>query len=152
MKERLDLARELGATHTIDTSNFKDLDELVKRVRELTDGYGTSVTMDATGVLPLIKKGIEFTSRRGQYIQVGSSRPDTILDIPLQDFMGSGKRIIGAVEGQVIPKEYIPKMIAWYREGKFPIDRLTREYPAEEFEDAIAGMTGGSVIKPIIRW
>jgi Zn-dependent alcohol dehydrogenase len=152
VQPRLDLAKELGATHTINTLSFTDLQQLIDEVRSFTGGYGTSITMDATGVLPLIKSGLEFTARRGQYIQVGSSKPESVLDIPLQDFMVSGKRIIGAVEGQVIPQEYIPKMIQWSREGKFPFDKFTKQYPAEQFEHAIAGMVKGAVIKPIIQW
>jgi len=108
--------------------------------------------MDATGVLPLIEKGIEYTARGGQYIQVGSSKPDAVLTIPVQDFMTSGKRLIGAVEGQVIPQKWVPKMIKWYREGKFPFDKFMKSYPAEEFLEAIYGMESGAVIKPIIIW
>ena len=83
--------------------------------------------------MPLIKNALEFTARRGQYVQVGTTKPDVELSIPLQEFMCSGKRIIGAIEGQVVPREYVPKMIEWYREGKFPVNVLVKEFPAEDF-------------------
>lgn len=152
VKDRLELAKKLGATHAIDTNGMTDLNDLVKKVREITGGWGTTITMDATGVLPLIEKGIEFTARRGQYIQVGSAKPDDVLKIPLFEFMVSGKRFMGAVEGQVVPQEYIPKMVKWYREGKFPFDIFMKKYPADKFLDAISGMESGEVIKPIIIW
>ena len=152
VSSRLALAKELGATHTIDTSELSHLDELVQKVRDLTDGYGTSITMDATGFLKLIQKGIEFTARRGQYIQVGSTPRGAVLEIPLQQMMISGKRLIFAVEGQVIPQQYIPKMIKWNREGRLPFDRLSKFFPAEQFMEAIHGMEDGTTIKPIIVW
>ncbi|KIW04957.1 uncharacterized protein PV09_04120 [Verruconis gallopava] len=152
VQQRLELAKELGATHAIHTGSMKDLDELVKQVRELTGGYGTTITMDATGVVPLICKGIEFTARRGQYIQVGSTGPDAVIKLPIQEFMTSGKRIMGAVEGQVTPQEYVPKMISWYRAGEFPFNKLVTLYRAEDFMDALGSMKSGEVIKPIIAW
>ena len=151
IKDRLELAKRLGATHAIDTSNLKD-GEVVKKVRSLTDGYGTTISVDTTGVLPLIQQALEFTARRGQYVQVGTTKPDCELSIPLQEFMCSGKRIIGAIEGQVIPQDYVPKMIEWYREGKFPMNLLTKEFAANDFDAAFKGMKSGDVIKPILRW
>jgi Zn-dependent alcohol dehydrogenase len=151
VQQRLNLAEELGATHAINSTGM-GLDDLVAEVRKLTDGYGTSITVDTTGVLPLIEKGIEFTARRGQYIQVGSTRPDVVLHIPLQAFMDSGKKIIGAIEGQVVPQKYIPQMIEWHRQGKFPFDRFMKQYPANQFMEAINGMHTREVIKPIIVW
>jgi Zn-dependent alcohol dehydrogenase len=151
--DRLDLAiKRLGATHAINTSTMTSTEELVDQVRRLTGGYGTTITVDTTGVLPLIQKGLEFTARRGQYIQVGTTKPDCELSIPLQAFMCSGKRIIGAIEGQVIPQEYVPRMIKWYREGRFPIDLFVKEYAAANFDQAFAGMKSGTIIKPILRW
>ena len=86
------------------------------------------------------------------YIQVGSSPPDQVLKIPVQLFMDSGKRIMGAVEGQVVPQEYVPQMIEWYRQGKLPIDKFAKQYAAEDFMSAIQGMHSGETIKPIILW
>jgi Zn-dependent alcohol dehydrogenase len=151
VQQRLNLAKNLGATHVINSTDMR-LDDLVAEVRKLTDGYGTSITIDTTGVLSLIEKGIEFTARRGQYIQVGSTKPDVVLQIPVQAFMDSGKRIIGAIEGQVVPQKYIPQMIAWHRQGKFPFDKFMKQYPAEQFMEAIDGMHTGEIIKPIIVW
>jgi Zn-dependent alcohol dehydrogenase len=66
--------------------------------------------------------------------------------------MVSGKRFIGAVEGDVVPAEYLPKMIGWWREGRFPVDKLVKYFKADEFMGAIGEMHGGSTIKPIIVW
>ncbi|KAE9969824.1 hypothetical protein EG328_006660 [Venturia inaequalis] len=148
---RLELAKEIGATHTINSDGM-DMPALIQAVRDLTDGYGSSITMDATGVPKLIAAGVEFTRRRGQYLQIGSAPMDAKLEIELFNFMASGKRFIGAVEGDIIPAEYIPKMIGWYREGKFPIDKLMKTFKADNFMGAIHEMHTGETIKPIIVW
>ncbi|KAF2425753.1 NAD(P)-binding protein [Tothia fuscella] len=149
VQSRLDLAKELGATHVINTS---DVPDLVKAVQDLTEGYGTSITMDTTGLLALIKAGLEFTRIKGQYIQVGTTPPDAKLEIEVFKFMVAGKRFIGAVEGDVIPSEYLPKMIQWYRDGKFPVNRLIEYFKAEDFMKGIKAMESGGTIKPIILW
>jgi len=59
---------------------------------------------------------------------------------------------MGAIEGNATPSEYVPKMIQWYREGKFPFDKLIKMMPAEEFESGLHSMHDGSVIKPVLTW
>jgi Zn-dependent alcohol dehydrogenase len=152
VESRLTLAKELGATHTINTSSMTDFNDLVTQVRTITDGYGSSITMDTTGYLPLIRTALEFTRIRGQYIQIGTAPMDAKLEIEVFKFMVSGKRFIGAVEGDVVPQSYLPIMIGWYREGKFPVNRLVQFFEAEKFMDAIGAMEGGGVVKPVIVW
>ena len=43
-------------------------------------------------------------------------------------------------KGEAYPPEYVPKMIGWYREGKFPFDRLCKFMKADEFEQALKEM------------
>lgn len=148
---RLELAKELGATHGINTAGM-GLDELVKAVRDLTDGLGASVTMDTTGVVALITKAVEFTRLKGKVIQVGTAPIDAKLEIPIFEFMVMGKQYIGAVEGDSFPPKYVPEMIQWYREGKFPVDRLVKFFKAEEYEKALHEMHTGETVKPIIVW
>ncbi|TLD29807.1 putative alcohol dehydrogenase protein [Venturia nashicola] len=148
---RLELAKEIGATHTINSDGM-DMPALIKAVRHLTDGYGSSITMDTTGLPKLIAAGVEFTRRKGQYVQIGSASMDAKIEIEIFNFMASGKKFIGAVEGDIVPTEYIPKMIGWYREGKFPIDKLMKTFKADDFMGAIHEMHTGETIKPIIVW
>lgn len=149
---RLEIAKELGCSRVIDTSKLKDFSDVVEEVRKATDGYGSTITLDTTGVQKLIEAGVEFTSNYGQYIQVGTAPPDAKLEISIFKFMATGKRFIGAVEGQVIPQEFVPRMIGWYRDGRFPVDRLMKMFQAEEFEKAIDEMHDGTTIKPVITW
>lgn len=151
VESRLKLARELGATDVIDGSKLGDK-SLVDAVKELTSGLGPTVTIDTTGVPALIKAGLESTRNCGKYIQVGTSPFDFNLEILLFPHMISGKQIIGAIEGQAYPPEYVPKMIQWYREGKFPIDRLMKFMKADDFEQALKEMHDGITIKPILCW
>ena len=150
IQSRLDLAKELGATHVIDGSTLPEGKQLGDVVKEIADGVGPSVTIDTTGVPALIKAGVEFTRNRGKILQVGS--PPFDFNLELETFMVSGKQFIGAIEGQAYPPEYVPKMIKWYREGRFPIGKMMKFIPAEDFQQGLKEMHDGVTIKPILLW
>ncbi|OAX80739.1 hypothetical protein ACJ72_04923 [Emergomyces africanus] len=151
---RTELAKELGATHVINTAAMDgDMEKVKQAVCGMTDGsLGTSITVDTTGVMPLIEAGVAFTAPRGHYIQIGSPAPGTALSLSLGPLMISGKSITGTIEGDTVSREYIPQMIQWYREGKLPLEKLVKVFDAEEFQRALGEMVNGTVVKPVIVW
>ncbi|KAK7533407.1 chaperonin 10-like protein [Phyllosticta citricarpa] len=149
---RLRVAKELGATHTINTSAMDDLDELVKQVQGLTGGYGAAVTIEATGAMPIIRKGLAMTRFAGKYVQVGVAPFGEEMSFEVFPNMTSGRQIIGTVEGDAIPSEFVPKMVEWFKGGKFPVEKLVRFYKAEEWHDAVRDMELGETIKAVITW
>ena len=78
---RVELAKSLGATHVINTSD-PDLD-LVQEIKKITQGAGTTVTVDASGNVGLITKGLEVTAKGGQMILVGLMPIDAQLNVHL---------------------------------------------------------------------
>ncbi|KIW16506.1 hypothetical protein PV08_06561 [Exophiala spinifera] len=150
VEARLDLARSLGATHTINTSTVGG--GLEQAVRDITSGSGTTITIDATGVVPLIQQGLEFTANQGKMILLGVAPMTAALQVALVSFMVTGKQSFGSMEGGVRPSDYVPRMIQWHRQGNFPIDKLVKYYKVEEFEKAIHDMEQGTTVKPILLW
>ncbi|KAG6357342.1 hypothetical protein INS49_013218 [Diaporthe citri] len=147
---RLELAKSFGATHVINTSLLTE--GLVKEIKNVTGGTGTTITVDATGVVSLIQEGVEFTANQGKFILLGVPPMDAGLEISLMRYMFSGKSILGSMEGSVYPEEYIPSMIRWYRAGRFPVDKLVKFYSAKDFRKAVKDMEEGVVIKPVLIW
>jgi len=79
--DRLGLAKDLGATHAINTSD-STLD-VVTAVRDATEGQGSTITIDTTGNMQVIRSGVEFTAFRGQMIFIGVPPPDAELNVQL---------------------------------------------------------------------
>jgi hypothetical protein len=50
------------------------------------------------------------------------------------------------------PLQYIPQMIQWNREGKFPLDGIIKYYKAEDWEQALADMKSGVTTKPVLTF
>jgi Zn-dependent alcohol dehydrogenase len=149
---RLELAKEMGATHVIDSSKLPEGKTLVDAVREAAEGLGPTITVDTTGVPALIKASIDFARNRGKVIQVGSAPFDFKLELTVFDFMVRGIQYIGAIEGQAYPPDFVPKMVQWRKEGKFPVDKMMKLMPADKFEEALHEMHDGTTIKPILVW
>lgn len=82
---RLELAKSFGATHVINTSFLTG--GLVKEIKNITRGSGTSITVDATGVVSLIQEGVEFTANQGKFILLGVPPMDAGLEISLVRYM-----------------------------------------------------------------
>lgn len=78
---RLELAKSLGATHVVNTGEIKGT--LIEEIRGLTGGPGTTITVDASGAVPLIQQGVEFTANQGKMILLGIPPMDATLQITL---------------------------------------------------------------------
>ena len=66
------------------------------------------------------------------------------------ELMGQCKTLGGVVEGCCIPQLFIPKLIDYYREGRFPFDKLIKYYPFSEINQAFADTKSGKVIKAVL--
>lgn len=151
-ESRLQLAKELGATHVVRVDPSMALQDVTAAVMAITGGLGTNITLDTTGVPPLIAEGVKMTGFKGKILQVGTAPETAALTIPIHEFMVSGRQFMGVVEGDVVPQEYLPNLISWVKEGRLPLERIVKYYKAEEFEAAIRDMQSGQTVKPVILW
>lgn len=143
---RLDLARELGATHTI---NGMEADA-VAEIRQITGG-GVDYALDTTGLPALIGQCVEALRQRGTAAILGASRPDAMIALPANTFMQSCKTLMGVVEGDSVPDVLVPALLDLHLQGRFPFDRLVRFYDFDQINQAAADAESGAAVKPIIR-
>lgn len=153
---RLEVAKKLGATHVFDTSHLdikaEDYAEkLAGELKALAPDGKINFALDTTGVLSLINAQIKALSKRGKLIQIGIplTNPSSIIPFDYQDFFGDTKRIETNYLGDCLAKEHVPKMIQWYREGKFAFDQFVKFYKAEDVARALDDMKK-EVIKPVL--
>lgn len=144
--ERLALARELGATHTVNPAT----QDAVGIVMEAT-GSGVNFAFDTTGRSNVIGTAMDVLAPRGICGIVGASAEGTRISLDAMHVMTGGRQLRGIVEGDADPKAFILQLIAWYREGCFPFDKLIRFYPFSEINTAIRDTEAGRTIKPVLR-
>lgn len=135
-QHRLELASALGATATAED------------LAGLGDGFDHIV--DTTGVVAVVAACIEKLALRGTLALVGAYPGDPKVALDLSAIMSMGRRIVGVVEGGIDPQRFIPRLIAFYRAGRLPVEKLIRTYPLSAIADAVAASESGAVIKPVL--
>lgn len=143
---RLEMARELGATHTINPGKANATEEIMK-----ITGHGLDYALDTTGLPPVIRNAVESLGPRGACGILGASGPDAEIVLNETHFMSAGRKLMGIVEGEANPDTFIPMLIDLHRKGLFPFDRLVRFYDFEAINEAIHDSETGATIKPIVR-
>lgn len=143
---RLELAKELGATHIIDSTQ---VDSVVDEVKALTGGEGTYYAVDCTGSGTCVRQSLNCTRALGKCVVVGATQELT-LHVE-NELMGPAKTLIGLVEGYSIPQSFIPKLLNYYKRGEFPFDRLIKYYDFAEINEAFEDTKNGDVIKAVLR-
>jgi len=137
---RLELARRLGATHTINSAKG-DAAELIKQA--LAD-QPLDVFIDNTGVPAVIEMGYNLTQREGRVILVGVPRLGQNLNVyslPLH----YGKVLSGSQGGECQPDRDIPRYLRLLERGSLQLDRLvSARFPLEEINAAISAMRDGA--------
>ncbi|MEA2624261.1 MAG: aryl-alcohol dehydrogenase [Candidatus Binatota bacterium] len=138
---RLELARELGATHTIDGA----ASDVAEQILSLTGGVEHA--FDTTGIPSVIVRAISALRPRGVCGLVGVRGADLVLP-PLA--LELGRTVTGIIEGDAIPQRFIPQLIALWRQNHFPFDRLIRKFPFAEIDEAERASLAGEVVKPVL--
>jgi aryl-alcohol dehydrogenase len=141
LPSRLETAKELGATDTIDGRS----EDVVARVLALTAG-GADFAVDTTAVPAVIASIMRSTRTGGAVALVGVGKFDAVLPVMAM----SGKTIHNVVEGDAVPQTFIPQLIALHERGLFPYDRLITTYPFADIERAVADTRSGAAIKAVL--
>jgi len=146
---KLDLARKLGATHTILAGQADILGELAAVV----GSGGVDVAIETTGVADVIEAAYEATSPRGRVVLVGvpgkNARHPSFYTLPLH----FEKVLTGSEGGQSRPDVDIPKLVRLHEAGKLSLDQLvSTRCTLDGINDAISELRSGSIPGRCIVW
>ena len=143
---RLALARELGATHTIDHAGR---DKVVDEVRAAAP-RGVRYAIDTSAVPTVLREAIEALMPGGTCVLLGSapSGTDVAIEMP---FLQQGRTVRGVVQGESLPKTFIPHLVDLIVAGKFPIEKMIKFYDFADINLAAAESSSGIAIKPVLR-
>ncbi len=152
ISERLELAKAFGADELIDMREFKTPEERVKRVRELTGGWGADVVAELVGFPQVIPEGIRMLGNGGRYLEIGNISPGMTYEADPALLVARSKSIVGIV---FYGRDTLKKALDFLSrtKGKYPFDKiLSRSYPLEEinkaFEEQDKGLVSRSAIVP----
>ena len=148
--EALALARELGATDTLDATGAADVGAAV---RALTGG-GAHVAVDALGITATVHNALRSLRRLGRYVQIGMPVEEHAAPtIPLLEVVYARQVTLMGTRG--IAASRFPALFAMIAAGRLEPARLvTRTIALEEAGAALAAMdgTGGAGVTVIDRF
>jgi len=142
-RARLELARELGATDCI----AADEEGVAEKVRGVT-GRGVDFSFNTTTVPEVHSLALEVLAMNGTAGFVAAPRGDW--SPKMFAMLAGGRQLRGILGGDAHPGLFIPKLLDYWRQGRFPFDRLLTFYPFAEIDRAFADAHSGKAIKPVL--
>ncbi len=145
---KLDWATKLGATHTVDSRE----QDPVEAIRELTDGFGADVVIDAVGRPETWKQAFYARDLAGTVVLVGVPTPDMkVPDLPLIDVFGRGGSLKSSWYGDCLPSRDFPMLVDLYQQGRLDLDAfVSEEIGLGDVERAFAKMHHGDVLRSVV--
>lgn len=141
----LNLALELGASKTF---NVQRVSNLVEEIKDYTHG-GIHYAIDTTGNALSIRNAMASLRFSGTCVILGMTEE---LSFHVQnELMGEAKTLAGCVEGDANPKLFIPLLLDYYQQGRFPFDKLITLYPFAKINEAFDDSGAGKVAKAVLK-
>jgi aryl-alcohol dehydrogenase len=145
-EHRLALARELGATHTINHNNGTDV---VAEIRKIT-GLGARYTLETSALPAVFREAVDALMPAGTCILLGSARKGTEATFETP-FLQNGRTVRGVIQGDSVPKEFIPQLVDYIVAGRFPVEKMITFYSLSDINRAAAESSAGKTVKPVLR-
>jgi aryl-alcohol dehydrogenase len=143
---RLELARELGATNTVNAAEA----DPVEAIQEITGG-GVDTSLEASGVPGVLRQAVDVLAADSVCGLVGAPPLGTEEALDVNGLLSTGRTVRGVVEGHSVPQTFIPELVDLWRDGRLPIDRLVRAYDFDQINEAADAALAGDVVKPVLR-
>lgn len=144
---RLELAREFGASHTIDVRS----EDPARKLAEITQGLGVTHALECTGQPEVLAQAVWSLATEGTVAVLGSPPKgnEAAFDV---NFLLSGRSVQGVTMGSSDLTTFLPALVGLYRAGRLPFDRMLRFYPADQINEAADALSSGEVIMPVLRF
>ena len=144
---KLERARQLGATETIDASSV----DAVDAVRDLT-GTGADHAFEVVGRPALVRQAFEMAAPGRTAYVLGIQSDDAELTLPVTGFR-RGKKVVGVFMGDTDPRVDIPRYAELWRSGQLDLEGMvSHTLPLDEVNEGFAMMASGQSARTVIRF
>ena len=146
--ERLALAKEFGASHTINILSTHT-NERIEIIRKLTDNLGAGVVVEACGVPITINEGIQALRRGGYFYEIGHLLDAGMAKIDPQYVCRNEIKILGHYA--------YPSSLTMLQTAKLldkhelPYEKLVKFFDLDKYADVIFNKKTNNAIKPVFK-
>ena len=136
LTNRLELARQCGADHTVHIGEYSTPESRIQRVKELTEGRGADVVVEVVGYPQVVPEGLEMLRRGGTFVEIGNIWANSNVTLDMS-------RILWGVTKIVPTAHYDPYILPVALDflvrtrDKYPLTKvMSHRFPLEEIQDA----------------
>ena len=144
--DRLDLARRMGADHTIDMREITTADERVAAVKDLTAGWGADVVCELVGRPEAISEGLRMVGLGGRYLEIGTFYPGTSLELDPGFLVMANVRVeaVAAYDARSLQRAlgFLERHV-----DDLPLEQVVVDYPLEQINEAFVDQDAGKVTR-----
>ncbi len=144
---KLELARRLGATHTINAG----AEDVVSVARSLTEGRGVDYALEVIGRTETMQTAFDATRKGGTILVIGLCGPDVRWPISPLALVTQEKTLRGVTYGAVNIRKDVPLLIDLYLAGRLKLDELiSRRFALDEINEAFELLERGELARGVI--
>lgn len=144
---KLQLARELGATHLINAAEG----DTTRQLREICPA-GLNFTLETSANEAALESAIACLASGGTCGMVIAPNMGRKYPFSPSEIFRRAAVLQGIIQGSSVPQVFIPRLLELQRRGLFPFERLITKYPFEDINKAIQDVRKGSVVKPVLTF
>lgn len=145
ISSKLELARELGATHAVDAG-----EDVVAEIRATTSG-GVHHAVETVGNSAVLGLAFAATRRGGTTTTVGLPDPSAQLTLPAVTLTAEERTLRGSYLGSAVPGRDIPRFVGLYRSGRLPVDRLlTHRLTPDQLNEGFERLAAGECVRQVV--
>lgn len=158
--QKLERAKEFGATHTINPGSLETKPEaqgedmpIVQAVHDILGGVGADVVVDAVGLPATFTQAFYIRDLAGRVVLVGVPTPEMRLELPFLDIFARGGAVKSSWYGDCLPERDFPMYTDLYLQGRFPLGEFVDErIGVDAVESAFAKMKQGEVLRSVVEF
>ena len=138
---RREIALRVGATDAVDPADVKH------RI-----GGGVDYALDCIGKPETVRAALANLASPGVCVVVGIQGLSQPIQLDLVKLVGKGQTLRGVIEGDAVPRTFIPPLIELWRDGLFPIEQLITTFGFEQINEAIDATARAVAVKAVLTF
>ena len=143
--ERLELARELGASHVVDARS----EDVVRQVREIAP-RGVSHALETAVSMSALEQAIECLAQGGKVGIVSAPPAGVRYPFTTRGIFEKVASLHGIIQGSAVSANFIPKLVRLVEQGEMPVEKIVSAYPFADINHALEDVESGKAVKAVL--
>ena len=144
--DKLQLARELGATHTVNAGQ----PDALAQIRDLSAG-GVEFAFEFAGSIRALDLAYGITRRGGTTVTAGLPPSTATWPLAAVSLVAEERTLKGSSIGTCVPSRDVPRYLALYQQGRLPVDKLlTGRIALEDINHGFDMLHEGRAIRQVV--